>query len=161
MLKFGVAFESLIQMSSIGLVAVCVSTNNMTYTCHDHASYCRICIDCVLLYCRCLSPLGRRIPTMSLMTPMKSYNIFKSARQAKPPCSFRYNPTLSLLLSFISLGQQRFNCYFMLRQLNPFLCMTYHCHSKQMKPTSTSRSCLIPIVPTHSCLFVMSAIAQS
>ena len=34
---------------------------------------------------------------------------------SKPPCSFRYNPTLSLLLSFIALGQQRFNCYFMLR----------------------------------------------
>ena len=34
---------------------------------------------------------------------------------SKPPCSFRYNPTLSLLLSFITLGQQRFNCYFMLR----------------------------------------------
>ena len=37
--------------------------------------------------------------------------IFRSARQAKPPCSFRYNPTFSLLLSFTALGQQRFNCY--------------------------------------------------
>ena len=45
------------------------------------------------------------------MTPMKNYTIFRSARQAKPPCSFRYNPTLSLLLSFTALGQQRFNCY--------------------------------------------------
>ena len=88
MLKFGVAFESLIQMSSIELVAVCISTNNITYTCHDHASYCSICADCVLLYCRCLSPLGRSIPRMSSMTPIKSYNIFRSARQAKPPCSF-------------------------------------------------------------------------
>ena len=34
-----------------------------------------------------------------------------SVRQGKPPCSFRYNPTLSLLLSFIALGQQRFICY--------------------------------------------------
>ena len=51
------------------------------------------------------------VPTMRSMTPMKSYVIFKSARQAKPPCSFRYNPTLSLLLSFTALGQQRFNCY--------------------------------------------------
>ena len=33
-----------------------------------------------------------------------------------------------------------------------FLCMTCHCHSKQMKPTSMSRSCLSPVVPTHSCL---------
>src|SRR4051812_18144153 len=34
---------------------------------------------------------------MSSVTPMKNYIIFRSARQAKPPCSFRYNPTLSLL----------------------------------------------------------------
>ena len=39
------------------------------------------------------------------MTPMKNYNIFRSARQAKPPCSIRYNPILSLLLSSIALGQ--------------------------------------------------------
>ena len=37
--------------------------------------------------------------------------LFRSVRQAKPPCSFRYNPTLSLLLSFTALVQQRFNCY--------------------------------------------------
>ena len=61
--------------------------------------------------CQCLSPLSRRVPTMWSMTPMKNYIIFRSARQAKPPCSFRYNPTLSLLLSFTALGQQRFNCY--------------------------------------------------
>ena len=60
MLKFGVAFESLIQMSSIELVAVCISTNNITYTCHDHASYCRICIDCVLLCLPVLFTLCRR-----------------------------------------------------------------------------------------------------
>ena len=55
------------------------------------------------------------VPTMRSMTPMKNYTIFRSVRQAKPPCSFRYNPTLSLLLSFIALGQQRFICYFVLR----------------------------------------------
>ena len=51
------------------------------------------------------------VSTMSSMTPMKSYTIFRSARQANPPCSFRYNPTLSLLLSFTTLGQQRHICY--------------------------------------------------
>ena len=45
------------------------------------------------------------------MTLMENYTIFGSVRQAKPPCSFRYNPSLSLLLSFTALGQQRFNCY--------------------------------------------------
>ena len=45
------------------------------------------------------------------MTPMKNYTIFRSARQAKTPCSFWYNPTLSLLLSFTALEKQRFNRY--------------------------------------------------
>ena len=49
-----------------------------------------------LLGCRWLFSLDRRVPTMSSMTPMKSYTIFRSAGQAKPPCSFWYNPTLSL-----------------------------------------------------------------
>ena len=51
------------------------------------------------------------VPTMRSMTPMKSYIIFRSARQAKLTCSFRYKPTLSLLHSFTALGQQWFNCY--------------------------------------------------
>ena len=50
MLKFGVAFESLIQMSSIELVAVCISTNNITYTCHVHASYCALHWLCFLSF---------------------------------------------------------------------------------------------------------------
>ena len=59
------------------------------------------CIDCVSSMFVGISPLlVDDVPTMSSMTPMKNYIIFRSARQAKPPCSFRYNPTLSLLLSF-------------------------------------------------------------
>ena len=61
--------------------------------------------------CRWLFPPDRRGSDDWSMTPMKNYIIFRSARQEKPPCSFRYNPTLSLLLSFTALGQQRFNCY--------------------------------------------------
>ena len=59
------------------------------------------------------------VPVMSSMTPMKNYTIFRSDRQAKPPWSFRYNPTPSPLLSFTALGQQWFICY-LLRSLNPF-----------------------------------------
>ena len=66
---------------------------------------------CFFFVCRCLSPLSRRVPTMWSMTPMKNYIVFRSARQAKPPCSFWYNPTLSLLLSFTALGQHRSICY--------------------------------------------------
>ena len=83
-------------------------------------SYCHVmimhhivhCIDCVSFCVAGICPLSiDMIPTMRSMTPMKSYTIFRSARQAKPPCSLRYNPTLSLLLYFTVLGQQRFICY--------------------------------------------------
>src|SRR3954468_13937160 len=106
-------FESLIQMGSNQPVLVCISSNTFILPCHDHASYCRITLIVFPLVCRWLFPLDRCVPTMRSMTPMKNYIIFRSARQAKPPCSFRYNPTLSLLLSFTALGQQRFNCYMM------------------------------------------------
>src|SRR4051812_20948960 len=97
--------------TSFNLVARCISSINSILPCHIHASYCCMALIVFLLCCRCLSLLDRSIPTMRSMTPMKNYFIFRSARQAKPPCSFRYNPTLSLLLSFTALGQQRFNCY--------------------------------------------------
>ena len=77
-------------------------------------SYCHVIIMHHIVHCiDCVSPLFvgacphsvDDVPMMSSMTPMKSYTIFRSARQAKPPCSFRYNPTLSLLLYFTALGQ--------------------------------------------------------
>ena len=64
MLKFGVAFESLIQMSSIELVTVCISTNNITYTCHVHASYCALHLLCLFSVCRCCSPSVDVVPTL-------------------------------------------------------------------------------------------------
>ena len=66
---------------------------------------------CSLLFAGICSLSVDMVPTMRSMTPMKNYTIFRSARQAKPPCSFRYNPTLSLLFSFTALGQQWFICY--------------------------------------------------
>ena len=99
--------------TSFNMVASCISSINSILPDHDHASYCRIALIVFSLVCRCLSPFSRRVPTMSSLTPMKSSIIFKSARQAKTPCSFRYNPTLSLLLSFTTLGQQWFNYYMM------------------------------------------------
>ena len=103
--------ESLVQNGSNPSGCSCISQTH---------SYCHVlaCIIIVALHWLC-SPLFAGIcplsvddvSMMSSMTPMKNYTIFRSARQAKPPCSFRYNPTLSLLLSFTALGQQRFNCY--------------------------------------------------
>ena len=44
------------------------------------------CIDCVSLSVVGVCPLSvDDVPTMSLMAPMKSYTIFRSARQEKPP----------------------------------------------------------------------------
>ena len=50
-----------------------------------------------------------RVPVYEAVPPLLI------CQASKPPCSFRYNPTLSLLLSVIALGQQRFICYFVLR----------------------------------------------
>ena len=94
---------------------------NLVYSCISPThSFCHVmimhhivhCIDCVSFSIAGICPLSIDVvSTMSSMTPMKSYNIFRSARQAKTPCSFWYNPTLSLQLSFTALVQQRLNCY--------------------------------------------------
>ena len=104
-------FDIVLNSTSIKMTFCFISPNHSILPCHYHASYCCIALIVFFLCCWCLSPLSRRVPTMRLMTPMKSYTIFRSDRQAKPPCSFRYNPTLSLPLSFTALGQQRFICY--------------------------------------------------
>ena len=45
---FGVALESLVQMDFMQMNVRCINTNNITSSCHVHASYCCIClcIDC-------------------------------------------------------------------------------------------------------------------
>ena len=104
-------FESLVQNSSNPSGCSCISPTHSFYhvMIMHHIVH---CIDCVSFSVAGICPLSIDVlPTMSSMTPMKSYNIFRSASQAKPPFSFRYNPPLSLLLSFTTLGQQRFNCY--------------------------------------------------
>ena len=105
------SFESLVQNSSNPSGCSCISPTHSFYhvMIMHHIVH---CIDCVSpLFVGACPHSVDDVPTMSSMTPMKNYAIFKSARQAKPPCSFRYNPTLSLLLSFTALGQQRFICY--------------------------------------------------
>ena len=46
--KFGVTFELLVQMNFNQMIASCISSDSITSTCHDHASYCCICLcfDC-------------------------------------------------------------------------------------------------------------------
>ena len=134
---FGVAFETLVQMDFMQINARCINSNNIIYSCHVHASYCCICLCSIIDTVPSRQVLLRRVLQSTCLRSSAPLLLYQAS---KPPCSFRYNPTLSLLLSFIALGQQRFNYYFMLRQLNPFLCMACHCHSKQLKPTSMCRS---------------------
>ena len=56
----GFAFESLVQMDSLALVASCISSIHSILPCHIHASYCCIELIVFLLCCRYLSPLSRR-----------------------------------------------------------------------------------------------------
>ena len=96
-------FESLVQDSS--------NPSGCSYISPTHSFYQVMimhhivhCIDCVSSLFVGICPLSLDdVPTMSSMTPIKSYTIFRSARKAKPPCSFRYNPTLLLLLSFTTI----------------------------------------------------------
>ena len=46
--------------TSFNLVASCISSNQIIFPCHDHASYCCIALIVFFLVCRCLSPLDRR-----------------------------------------------------------------------------------------------------
>ena len=104
-------FEPLVQNGSNPSGCSCISPTHSF--CHVMIMHHIVhCIDCASFSVVGNCPLSIDVvSTMSSMTPMKRYIIFRSARQAKPPCSFRYNPTLSLLLSFTALGQQRFICY--------------------------------------------------
>ena len=130
--------------------ASCISSNNITYSCHVHASCCCICLCFISDTVPSRQVLLRKVFESTYQWSSAPLLIYQAS---KPPCSFRYNPSLSLLLKVIPLGQQRFNCYFVLRQLNPFLCMTCHCHSKQLKPTSMCRSCLshVVFIPCIAC----------
>ena len=60
MLKLEFAFEPLVQMDSLALVASCISSIHSILPCHIHASYCCIALIVFLLRCRCLFPLSRR-----------------------------------------------------------------------------------------------------
>ena len=120
--------------------------------CHIHASYCCIALIVFPLCCRCLSPLSRRRTDNEFDdTDEELYYLQK--------CQARKTP-LFIPIQSHSLAPALFYCIrtttihlLLAAVVEPLiLCITCHCHSKQMKPTSMSRSCLSPDVPTHSCL---------
>ena len=89
------------------------------------------CIDCVSFCVAGICPLSVDVvSTMSSMTPMKNYIIFKTARQAKTP--------LFIPIQTHSLAPALFYCIktTTMQLLHAtvaeplFLCMTCHCHSK-------------------------------
>ena len=134
---------------------------NSILPCHIQASSCRIALIVFPLVCWCSFPLSRRCFDDEFDdTDEELYYLQK--------CQARKNP-LFIPIQSHSLAPTLFYCIrttpFQLLHValaEPlFLCMTCHYHNKQMKPTSMSRSCLSPDVPTHPCLFVMPAIGQS
>ena len=98
--------------TSSKLNAKCISSKHITFSCHVQASYCCIwlcLISTLFLLDRSYSGDRSRVPIWGAVPSLLIY------QASKPPCSFWYDPTLSLLLSFIALGQPQINCYFMLR----------------------------------------------
>ena len=109
---FGDAFEPLVQMDFNQMNAICISSNNITSSCHVHASYCCICL---CIDCRHLS--------FSIGPASESAPEYLSMEQC-PPVDLpgKQIPLFILIQSYslapaliIALGQQRFNCYYMLR----------------------------------------------
>ena len=120
--------------------------------CHIHASYCCICIDCVLLYCRCLSRFSRRRSNDVIDDTDEELQYLQKCQASKNP--------LFIPIQSHSLAPALFYC---IRTTTTYLLLAavaeplYPLHdlsfrSNQMKPTSMSRNCLSPDVPTHSCL---------
>ena len=92
MLKFGVAFEPLVQMDFTQMTVSCISSNNITYSFHVHASYCCICLCLIVgtvLLDRSSSGDRSRVPVRGAVFCTLFY------QASKPPCSFRYNPSLA------------------------------------------------------------------
>ena len=150
MLHFELHLNLGFKWASTNLVASCISPNTSICTCHVHASYCCICL-CIDRQHHFFS-IGSTPEGVPEYLSEESYPfVVLSGKQ--PPLSILINPTLSLLLLILHQDNNDSTATFLLRQLNPFLRITCHCHSKQLKPTSMSRSCLSLDVPAHPCLF--------
>ena len=105
----GLSFESLIQMDSNQPILECISQNTPILPCHSMhhiVAYCH-----VMIVFRCVFRGRFCFQGYPWISDWRAVSYYHSIRQAKPSCSFRYNPTLSFLLSFTALGQQWFNCY--------------------------------------------------
>ena len=94
-------FESLVQNSSNPSGCSCISPTHSFYhvMIMHHIVH---CIDCVLsLCCRYLSPLDSHDSDDEFDDTDEELQYLQKCQASKPPCSFRYNPTLSLLLSLL------------------------------------------------------------
>ena len=115
--------------TSFNCVASCISSINNILPCHYHASCYALhwlCSFSVAVGC----PLSVDVvPTLWSLTLMKTQRYLQKCQASKTPCSFWYNPSLSLLVSFTALGQHD-SSVTCCGSWTPFLCMTCHCHSK-------------------------------
>ena len=123
----GVAFEFLVQMDFIQMNASCISSNNITSTCHVHASYCCIC------WC-----IDFRHRSVSIGPVPESAPEYLSKEQCPLLIYQASKPPLFIPIQSHSLAHALFYCirtttiHLLLDVVaEPFiLCMTCHCHSK-------------------------------
>ena len=132
-------------------------------------SYCHV-IACIILcialivflfYLSVLFPLGRRCTDIVIVDTDEDSMLSSEVTGKQNPLVHSDTIPLSRSALFYCIRTTTIQLLHAAVVEPLILCMTYHRHSKQMKPTSMSRSCLSPDVPTHSCLFVMPATAQS
>ena len=89
----------------------CISQNTFILPCLSMHHNCCLALIVFFLVCRWLSPLDRRGSDDEFDDTNEEQYYLQKCQSSKTPCSFQYNPTLLLLLSFTALGQQRFICY--------------------------------------------------
>ena len=130
MLKLEFAFEPLVQMDSLALVASCISTIHSILPCHIHASYCCIALIVLPLCCRGLSPLSRRRSDDLIDNTDEEFCYLQKCQASKTP--------LFIPIQTHSLAPALFYCIrtttihlLLAAVVEPLiLCMTCHCHSK-------------------------------
>ena len=159
--QFEFEFEPLVQIDSNPYVASYISSNHSMLPCHDHASYCCIALIVFLLCCRCLSPLSRSCSDDVIDDTDEELLLSSEVPGKQPPLNIPLESHSLALALFYCIRTTTFQLLHAAVAEPPFLCMTYPCHSKQLKPTSMSRICLSHDVPTHLCFACYACYAQS
>ena len=108
-------FDIVLNSTSIKMTFYCISQNALILTCHENASYCCIALIVFLPCLPVLSPLSKRCSDDEFDDTDEELLLSSEVPSKQKPLFIPIQShSLSLLLSFTTLGQQRFNCYMML-----------------------------------------------